>query len=203
MCLPVFQEVLSKLIASPMLCLKAMREKEKFFNSYDLTSVEKKRLLTVLHQKGMSVNCTLYRINRITPVYTMLPHSCSLLGDEFFPYVQTFWNECRHSDLQFKNEVLEFFMFLQARPGVSLIPYLQDTLLLEGLLVFAKYYNSYTPSDLFKLIKWKERIRYENNECRILIKSGIRGLVDFLQNGRTGKVPYAPAWHKIENLVAI
>jgi hypothetical protein len=43
------------------------------FSAYDLTPRESRRLALMLCDEGMSVNCTLYRVNRLTPLYSVRP----------------------------------------------------------------------------------------------------------------------------------
>ncbi|MEJ7911923.1 MAG: hypothetical protein WKF70_02125 [Chitinophagaceae bacterium] len=73
-----FQIVFAKLIASPQLCERMLIDKKPFFSNNNLSDTEKKRLHFVLRQKGMSACYSLYRINRITPIYTLLAYTSLL-----------------------------------------------------------------------------------------------------------------------------
>ncbi len=115
MSLKSFQLALSDLIASPDLCIEARISPEIFFSKYDLTDRELHRLKTVVWQKGMSTNCTLYKANRITPLHTLLPYSSLLLDSDFIYYVEEFWKFFDKSDLQFKNEVEAFGNFIKMK----------------------------------------------------------------------------------------
>ena len=107
MSLSAFQHVLSSLVASPAMCALAREHPEKVFHKYDLTPRERDRLVGVVHQRGMSTNCTLYRVNRITPIYTLLPNTSFLLGDDLVKWADHFWT-LQKTDLQFKSEVEAF-----------------------------------------------------------------------------------------------
>jgi hypothetical protein len=123
-----FQQALTDLIASPELCLQLRAGPEKILSRYDLTPREQARLQTVVHQPGMSVSCTLYRVNRITPVYTLLPYTCFLLGSALVPLAEEFWAVSNRSDLQFKREITRFGEFLLGKINSGAIsnPYLRE-----------------------------------------------------------------------------
>jgi hypothetical protein len=110
-----FQRALCDLIASPRLCLRMRERPEEVLARYELTPREARRLTSVVWQRGMSVNCTLYRVNRVTPVYSMLPLTCFLLGDALLPELETFWAEFTDTDLQYKTEIQRFAAFLHRR----------------------------------------------------------------------------------------
>jgi hypothetical protein len=128
-----FQKALTDLIASPQLCLQLRNEPAAILSRYDLTSREQRRLQTVVYQQGMSVSCTLYRVNRITPIYTMLPYTCFLLGEQLMPVIEAFWAIDNRSDLQFKREINIFGEFLLqkllSREIVN--PYLREITVME------------------------------------------------------------------------
>jgi len=114
-----------------------MRVSPKFvLERYELTDREQRRLIRVVWQRGMSVSCTLYRINRMTPLYTLLPLTCNLLGEELVPLGELFWVTFRDSDLQFKPEIDRFARFLRDRMDSGLIqdPYLREVLDFEQAL---------------------------------------------------------------------
>ncbi|HTJ12189.1 MAG TPA: hypothetical protein VL547_09195 [Dinghuibacter sp.] len=125
-----FQLAMGNLIASPALCRSLLSDGAPVLSAFDLSPRELSRLLAVVHQqKGMSACCTLYRMNRITPLYGQLSNSCMLLGDRLAPLVEAFWSEMRDTTMQFKHEVLAFGQFLLRQPPD--IPYLRDVLTLE------------------------------------------------------------------------
>jgi hypothetical protein len=107
-----FQKALCDLIASPQLCVAARLKPEEVFGNYVLTDRELQRLISVVNQRGMSTNCTLYRVNRITPIYTLLPNTSFLLGDELVRLAEKFW-ALERSDMQFKLEIEHFGDFLR------------------------------------------------------------------------------------------
>lgn len=150
MSLPDFQRALARLIAAPEVCEETIIDDAPFFAGYDLTEREKTRLRSVLRQKGISACCSLYRMNRITPVYTQLSNSAILLGDAFVPLVTAFWRQLPDTTLQFRDEVLLFGNYLheQLATGALVLPYLKEVLQLE----LAINGLSYLPGDGAQLL---------------------------------------------------
>jgi hypothetical protein len=103
---------------------------DEFFRRFDLSEREKNRLMEVVWQKGMSVSCSIYRSNRITPLYTMLNSSCLLLRDRLKREVDEYWANSEAPDLQFKPEIERFARFLKGRiaAGVITNPYLDEVI---------------------------------------------------------------------------
>ncbi len=97
-----FQRAFADLIASPERCV-ALRE-GRHGRARGLrhdACARRKRLETMVHHEAMSVNCSLYRVNRLIPVYSVLPHSCRLLGDRLMDELDAFWAASRHATLQY------------------------------------------------------------------------------------------------------
>jgi hypothetical protein len=115
MTLQSFQLALCDCIASPRLCLQMRADPDRVLARYDLSPRERRRLLAVIWQRGMSTNCSLYRNNRITPIYTLLPHTCFLLQDALISEVERFWDSRESTLLQFKREIDLFGAFLRRR----------------------------------------------------------------------------------------
>lgn len=151
-----FQLALSRLIAAPQLCEQTLVDEAPFFAGFDLTDREQKRLHAVLRQKGMSTCCSLYRMNRITPLYTQLSNTCTLLGEELVPLVEAFWQQLPDTTLQFKDEVLAFGQFLMDRiaRGVLQVPYLKEVLQLE----MAINELSYLPEGTSRIVQFDHDI---------------------------------------------
>jgi hypothetical protein len=82
---------------------------------FDLTHREKHRLLEIVWQQGMSVSCSMYRSNRVTPIYTLLNFTCFLLGDKLKGELEKYWTSSELLDLQFKEEIERFAYYLKRR----------------------------------------------------------------------------------------
>jgi hypothetical protein len=125
-----FQRALCDLIASPRLCLALREDPDATLAPYELSTRERKRLATVVWQRGMSTNCTLYRSNRITPIYTLLNYTCLALGSQFGILIDQFWDLKGYRDGQFKSEVERFGIFLRQRvtDGTIVSPFVGELL---------------------------------------------------------------------------
>jgi hypothetical protein len=130
MSLAAFQRALCDLIASPALCLACRDNPDALVERYDLTPRERRRLIEVVWQPGMSTNCTIYRSNRITPIYTLLNLTCFILGDALVHEVDSFWQNGGYVDAQYGVEIERFGSFLKQRLQSGA---LQDRLLEEVL----------------------------------------------------------------------
>jgi hypothetical protein len=128
--LRAFQHALSDLVASPSTCLAVRAGGDDFFRRFDLSELEKNRLLEVVWQKGMSVSCSIYRSNRITPLYTLLRYSCLLLAGRLKAEVDEYWATSDAPDMQFKPEVERFARFLKNQLAAGMItdPFLDEIL---------------------------------------------------------------------------
>jgi hypothetical protein len=128
--LRAFEHALSELVASPASCLTVRAGGDDFFRRFDLSETEKNRLQQVVWQPGMSVSCSIYRSNRITPLYTLLHFSCLLLAGRLKTEVDQYWANTEAPDLQFRPEVERFGRFLKNRlaSGMIVDPYLDEIL---------------------------------------------------------------------------
>ena len=128
-----FQQAMCDLVASPDLCTQLAEFPEEVLARYDLSDRDRRRLLAVVQQPGMVVNCSLYRANRLAPIYNLLPYTCFLLGDSLMEEAVEFWTEFTESRLQFNEEVERFGQFLARRieHGIHSNPLLADVLAYE------------------------------------------------------------------------
>ena len=133
MSLEAFQRALCDLVASPALARTLRADPEWVLGRYELTPREQRRLRTIAGQRGMATSCSLYRVNRITPVYTLLPFTCFVLGDDLGREAELFWESYAETDLQFKREIDCFADFLRRRlhAGHLANPFLEEVLRFE------------------------------------------------------------------------
>ena len=115
MSLASFQQALCDLIASPGLCRALRAAPEDVMANYKLSARERRRLVEAVWQRGMSTNCSLYRSNRVTPLYTLLNGTCRSLGDQFAALLERFWNSRNYQNGQFQSEVERWASFLRQR----------------------------------------------------------------------------------------
>jgi hypothetical protein len=122
MALIEFQRAFADLAASPRRCLLARVNPEIVLKSYNLSSIERRRLATMVRDRAMSVNCTLYRVNRLTPIYSVLPLTCFYLGDRLGSELDVFWASFDDATLQYGKEAWRFGNWLFARIAAGAIP---------------------------------------------------------------------------------
>jgi hypothetical protein len=128
-----FQQALCDLIASPRLCRALRAAPEETLSKYELSARERARLHEVVWQRGMSTNCSLYRANRLTPIYMVLTYTCRSLGDQLRALMDEFWDAEIYRDGQFPREVDRFAAFLRKRivDGVVASPFTAELLAFE------------------------------------------------------------------------
>jgi hypothetical protein len=110
-----FQKAMCDLVASPDLCVTLVESPDEVFKRYDLSDRDRRRLLAVVQQPGMEVNCALYRVNRLSPIYSLMPHTCFLLGDRLISEAIKFWESFDETRLQLNEEAERFGTFLLDR----------------------------------------------------------------------------------------
>jgi len=135
-----FQRAFADLIAFPHRCVALREGNADVLAGYDMTRRERKRLETMVHDEAMSVNCSLYRVNRLIPVYSVLPHSCRLLGNRLMVELDAFWAASRHATLQYRWESWRFGLWLEERIAARRLPGgpVEDAIRLEMALFDAQ-----------------------------------------------------------------
>ena len=124
-----FQRALSGLIACPDTCSKMRDGDETWLDNYVLSSLERRRLGDVARQRGMAVCCTLYRANRLAPLWTLLPHTCLILGADLARETHLFWQTSPANEMRVYEESERFARFLRERLGFGALenPFLRET----------------------------------------------------------------------------
>jgi hypothetical protein len=117
-----FQRAFADLIAFPERCVALREGATEVLADYDISARERRRLETMVHHEAMSVNCSLHRVNRLIPVYSVLPHSCRLLGDRLMKELDAFWAASRHATLQYRWEAWRFGLWLEERIAARRLP---------------------------------------------------------------------------------
>jgi hypothetical protein len=117
-----FQRAFADLIASPGRCLSARENPGGVLASYGLSERERRRLEAMVREKAMSINCTLYRVNRLTPVYSVLPLTSSFLGDSLLFELEAFWASFDDATLQYRREAWRFGEWLLNRIALGVLP---------------------------------------------------------------------------------
>src|ERR1700752_81940 len=141
MTMEAFQQAMCDLVESPDLCLMLVQFPEQVLGRYDLSDRDRRRLVAVVQQPGMLVNCSLYRANRLSPIVNLVPHTCFLLGNALLDEATEFWKGFKETRLQFHEEVKQFGDFLRRRieMGFVQIPILAEVLEYELALNEFRY----------------------------------------------------------------
>lgn len=110
-----FQQALADLVASPDLCRRVRANPAELRDHYDLTEREHERLVGMVNQRGMTVNCMLYRANRLAPLALNLPKTCRALGPRLAPLLSEYVALHPKTDVHFYIECDRFCGFLEAK----------------------------------------------------------------------------------------
>jgi hypothetical protein len=116
MSLSEFQRALGDLIASPQRSAEAAAHPRRALNGYLLTAREWHRLWRMASDERMRMNCTLYRINRIIPIHSVLPRACRRLGAALGRVFDAYFAEQPDGTLQYLREAHRFAHWLLAHP---------------------------------------------------------------------------------------
>lgn len=131
-----FQKAMCDLVSSPDLCTRLIQSPDQVLARYDLSPRDRRRLVEVVQQQGMFVSCSLYRTNRVSPIYNLMPYTCFVLGDALMDEATEFWKDFEETRLQFDEEVAKFGDFLRQRveQGFLQSPILADVIEYELVL---------------------------------------------------------------------
>jgi hypothetical protein len=169
-----FQRALCELIASPALCLAVREDPTAFLGRFDLTPREQQRLRDVVWQRGMSTTCSLYRSNRVTPLYTLLHSTCMVLGRDLHRMLDAYWASTELRDLEFRHEIDHFAHFLQLRLAAGDItsPFVREILEFEVAVNHLRFAPKRKPHEdpLVRVVRF-------DHDPALLLTSLARGVV--------------------------
>lgn len=115
MSLHEFQRALCDMTLDPLFAASVRRKGGPALAAYTLSSREEGRLIAVVSQRGMSVNCTLARANRFAPIADAFPLTCSLIKPHLRGLVDELWSVHRPGNYQLAGEVGAFARFLEEK----------------------------------------------------------------------------------------
>lgn len=122
MSLVAFQRAICDMAASPAMCRRVLDEGAGVLAGYDLTPVEVQRLLSAAEQKGMRMNCMLYRNGRLSPLVSQLPGTFHVLGYHLREVAEAFWVENPRVPRGVPGEMRRFAAFLRRRMAEGGLP---------------------------------------------------------------------------------
>jgi hypothetical protein len=110
-----FQQALADLVASPDFCREVRAEPELLRRRYELTPREYQRLVGMVNQRGMALNCMLYRANRLAPLAMNLHGFCRALGPRLGPLLTEYTGRYPNTTVHFYLECDRFCQFVETR----------------------------------------------------------------------------------------
>jgi hypothetical protein len=110
-----FQRALCDMTLDVAFAASVLRNGAAALQGYGLTGIEENRLVAVVSQRGMSVNCTLARANRFAPIADAFPLTCSLLKPHLRGLLDELWSGHRPGDYQLAGEARAFAAFLEEK----------------------------------------------------------------------------------------
>jgi hypothetical protein len=128
-----FQRAMADMVSSPELCRETLEKPSGVGTRYDLTELERRRLLHCIGHRGMKVCWGLQRANRLGPIHAIFPLTCVALGSHLRNELELFWRDALPRDLQFQREGDRFAAFLlrRVRSGELEAPVLEDVVPFE------------------------------------------------------------------------
>lgn len=117
MSLGEFQRAMADLAGSPDRCRLAQRDPGRALRGYDLSGRERARVVSVVRQPGMAVNCTIHRTTRLVPLDTLLPLTCAAFGKALGAEVDAYWATASRPAIRFETEAGRFVVHLEGRLG--------------------------------------------------------------------------------------
>jgi len=115
MSLHEFQRALCDMTLDVTFAASVLRKGAPALKGYRLTGIEEGRLVAVVSQRGMSVNCTLARANRFAPIADAFPLTCSLLKPHLRALLDELWSAHRPGNYQLAGEAGAFALFVEEK----------------------------------------------------------------------------------------
>jgi hypothetical protein len=107
-----FQQALADLVAAPEFCRQIRAHPSRLRQRYDLSHREYERLVAMVNQRGMVLNCMLYRANRLAPLALNLPEFCRAMGARLGPLLSEYSILHPNTNVHFYLECERFGQFI-------------------------------------------------------------------------------------------
>lgn len=86
-----FQQALAELTASPRFCVALRRNADLLQECYQLSERERRQVLAMAHHPAMECACSLYRANRLAPLFRNLPRTLESLAERLESILDNYW----------------------------------------------------------------------------------------------------------------
>ena len=135
MSLITFQRLMVELTLSPPMVRRLRAGDLADLERVDLTERERRRILDIVRQPGISVHCSLSRGNRLEAIAISLPMTCTLVKPMLQPLLDAFWDESPPTNYQLAGMDAAFARFLRGRidAGELEVEYLSEIVEYETL----------------------------------------------------------------------
>lgn len=110
-----FQRALSDMTLDTRMTTAVRKSGPPALIDYELTALEKQRLVDVARQQGMDLNCSLARGNRFVPIVEMFPLTCELLKPWLRELLDELWSRHRPDNYQLAGEEDAFARFIEEK----------------------------------------------------------------------------------------
>jgi exonuclease I len=119
-----FQQALADVVASPELCRQIRENPALLQERYDLSEREHERIVKMVNDNAMALNCMLYRANRLAPIAMNLHEFCTMLGSRLGPLLSEYSTLYPNTNVHFYLECDRFCRFIldKLREGYELEP---------------------------------------------------------------------------------
>jgi hypothetical protein len=135
MSLQAFQQVIVDLTLAPRRVRRLLQGDLSLLKTYDLSERERQRILDVIRQPGMSLNCTIARGNRFEGIGELFPMTCVLLEPVLRDLLDELWENFLPTNYQFAGEEEAFAGIVRQKmaKGELSIEYLDEIFAYESL----------------------------------------------------------------------
>jgi hypothetical protein len=132
-----FQQAFADLVAVPDFCRQARLDPSVLRNRYELSQREFDRLVGIINQRGMALNCMLYRANRLAPLAMNLYGFCQTLGPRLAPLLTEYTALFPNTNVHFYVECERFCAFIENKlnEGYDLDADAREALAKEAMIV--------------------------------------------------------------------
>lgn len=110
-----FQQALADVTADPGLCRAVRHDAALLDQRYALNPRERERLLGIVRHEGMAAACSVYRMNRLSPLAMNLRQTLHALGPQLAPTLDDYWRSHPRGHPHFHLESERFCRFLVRR----------------------------------------------------------------------------------------
>ena len=86
-----FQQALAEITASPRFCQEVRRNASLLRERYQLSERERRQVLAMAQHPAMECACSLYRANRLAPLFRNLPRTLEALRDRLEATLNDYW----------------------------------------------------------------------------------------------------------------